>query len=407
MFYFSQVGRTKDKLRKKNEKTTDDPATVQNTDLNEHSRKMSVSKNFKENDHIVTDLPIKTKAGVVSGESDESLLEIPRNVNESPKYNSVEIQTSFIDVNFENLPGRLKKESEKVIDKEENFLEDLDTSWKDRVEPFLQSNFRESMAEMKKDGPNADELHLDLDIDTESMQSQKSSRRSSKNTERFEDYPVLTAKSDDSVKRKGPSDNENHIGFEYEKTESGRKTSVSGKSERSDSSSRRKNNNGDELTHSGQRSSRSDDYSSESRKRTSKRPQGSIEREELPHRSWSDKRSEKDQLSNRSGKSSGRSQRSLDTERFSPRDQRSSSSEISESGSKRSRGSERRLEGQLTHRSDRSDGGGKISHRSDGSLSHRSDRSGDRKSQSSQKSRQGEGQRSERTEENEKKVGHQ
>lgn len=378
---------------------------MQNTDLNDLNRKISNSKNIKKKEHIVTDLPIEGRADVVPGESDESLLEKPKTVNASPKFNSVEIQTSFIDINTQSLPDKLKKESEEVSDKEENFLEDLDTSWKDRVEPFLQNNFGEpeSMVELKKDGPNADELHLDLDIDTESLHSLKSSQLSSKNTERLEDYPVLTANSDDSVKRKGPSDNEKENGFEYEKTESSRKTKMSGKSERSDSSSRRKNNKGDELTHSGQRSSRSDEFSSESRKRASKTSQRSIEREVLPHSSWSDKRSEKDQLSNRSDKSSGRSQRLLDTERFSPRGQRSSNSE---SGSKRSRESEKGLEGQLTHRSDRSDGGGKTSHRSDGSLSHRSDRSGDRKSQSSQRSRQGEGQKSERSEENEKKVGH-
>ncbi|KAL4217695.1 hypothetical protein ACF0H5_022436 [Mactra antiquata] len=74
---------------------------------------------------------------------------------DSGRFNSVEVQTSFID---------LKTEPFKVPENEndDNVLDNLDTSWKDRVIPFIQN---EEFNDDDGKGKVADELHLDLNTD--------------------------------------------------------------------------------------------------------------------------------------------------------------------------------------------------------------------------------------------------
>ncbi|XP_045182269.2 dentin sialophosphoprotein-like [Mercenaria mercenaria] len=398
---YPKVVKAKD--RQKNEKNKKIKDT-QNRQREESKSQKSTNSRVKnktcnQTEHKQTDFATRNVSGpfvkVSTDEESENVSEISETVSDSLKFNSVEIQTSFIDVNFQDVPHNSKHNSDRINDQDDNILDDLDVSWKDRVKPFMQNNFgeTENVDGLEKDTADLNELHLDLDSDAGSVQSQRSSKGSSRNTARDEQ----SEKSEQVRKRTETLNDEriNKFGTVDRNTE---RSLNSERSERSQSSSRRRYDQ--EMSDRDHRSSRSEDQSSRSNSKPSRQSPEYLEKGQpfaKSNQPESEKRSDTDLLSSRSHKSYERDQNFFETEKFSPRGQRSNSSKHSDSRSQKSHRSEKGSEGQLSHRSDRSEGKRHNSNRSEGPVSHRSDKSDDRKSQQSQRSRHNEGHRSQRT----------
>ena len=365
--------------------------TSNNGEQAEAARSHGISSRFQLTETNITgEKDIRTFVQALSEGESETISDISDTVRESPKSNSVEIQTSFIDANFQRLSKDKEYDSDKVNEQDNNILEDLDISWKDRVEPFIRNNFHETKTETDFKEPSviANELHLDLETDVESIHSHGSSKRSNRASARDERSERLEAL--------------NNEGGEKAKADR-RLTGKSDRSERSQSSSGQRFDRKDEAIYRGQRSSRSEERSSRSN-----RNETDVYSAKSP--TECDRHS---QMSGRSNRSCERGHDLNDTERFSPRgkgsnsysDQRSQRSNQSGQLSERSERSEERR-----HYSDRSQAarsdrlGSARSHKSDGVRSHRSEdvkshRSEDAKSHRSEgpKSNRSEGAKSHRS----------
>ncbi|XP_060551777.1 pre-mRNA-splicing factor CWC22 homolog [Ruditapes philippinarum] len=350
--------RTRDKLKKekRNRQTnvsTEKVKQLQNSEVNLQNDILDNETDFKETPSTGIK-HLGTLEHVSSEGEGETLSEISEAVKESPKFNSVEIQTSFIDNNHHYLPQKtIEHDCDKEKDQGNNILDDLDTSWKDRVEPFIRNNFGEVNTEegfAAKDNEVRNELHLNLETDRESVQSQRSSKRSYRDSAREE-----SSENDkqDSIR--------NEVFRDKSKFEE-RITRTSDRSEKSQASLGQRFDRKDESVYRDQGSSRSVDRSSRS---------GRNETKDLSARSPS--------ASDRNSHRSGRSKRSSDrghnlneTEGFSPRGQRSNSPRYSDQRSQKSYRSENRS-GHLSNRLDVSDKERQNTHRSQDAKSHRSD----------------------------------
>ena len=95
-----------------------------------------------------------------------------------PSCHSVEIQTSFIDTNYQSVDSVKSNKSgqHQSEDSGDNFLDNVDTSWKDRVEPFLENNFDCKKASERIENESNEDLMLKLDSDRESLTSVHSFR---------------------------------------------------------------------------------------------------------------------------------------------------------------------------------------------------------------------------------------